>query len=120
MTKQEMFDAAVRGLSSQAWQTSYVEGYGCAYLGDNGRRCAWGWVDPSLTDEEGGVARLRAMRIGIAATLNEDQLEFASLLQLCHDEQHMVPDAQQQMLDSFIAIGQNHDLIWPADVPKQI
>jgi hypothetical protein len=119
MTQQEMFDLSVRGLASQGWQASYVVNYGCTYHGEGGRRCAWGWIDLSLTDDEGGVATLKNRGIGIAATLNDDELEFASLLQLAHDETTNC-DGGQIMLDSFIAIGQNHGLIWPADVSLTI
>ena len=123
MTKQEMFDKAVRGLAKQCWKrAARVTDIGnsiCVYQDKDGNRCAWGWIDLSLTDDEGGVATLKNRGIGIAATLNDDELEFASLLQLAHDETTNC-DGGQIMLDSFIAIGQNHGLIWPADVSLTI
>jgi hypothetical protein len=46
MTKQEMFDKAWRGLSSQNWERCVNEYGKCVYSDGTGKHCAWGWVDP--------------------------------------------------------------------------
>jgi hypothetical protein len=86
LTKQEMFDRAYRGLASQGWRAA-LSGSACAYVGMEGMRCAWGWVDLSLTEiHRGTVEDLRNAKIGLAANLDFDDLAFASDLQRCHDE----------------------------------
>lgn len=85
-TKQEMFNAAYLGLEAQGFIRAYGERRdglgGCLYLDNHGRRCAWGHVDKSLTNEIGGV---ETIKIGIAKRLNEEDLEFAKHLQWVHD-----------------------------------
>ena len=50
MNRQEMFDAAVKGLASQEFARSehprskYPTLVGCAYRGFEGRKCAVGWL----------------------------------------------------------------------------
>lgn len=84
-THQEMFNRAWNGLKSQGWRQARRIHGACVYQTEDGRRCAWGWVDTSLTDQGGGVYSLRSSRIGIAARLSSDDLEFASALQAAHD-----------------------------------
>lgn len=85
LTRQEMFDRAYRGLASQGWRRAY-EVNSCEYVTDDGRRCAWGWVDPSLTDEDSGdVQGLFDKERGVAAYLSLDDLRFAMALQDAHD-----------------------------------
>jgi hypothetical protein len=46
---QEMFDTMVRGLASQGWERSLASvemSDRCAYRGDEGRKCAVGWLIP--------------------------------------------------------------------------
>lgn len=85
MTLQEMFDKAARGLREQKFQISLAETNGCAYLSSDGKRCAWGHVDTSLTLEMGDVRRLHQYQIGLAASLTPDDMKFAVRLQMSHD-----------------------------------
>jgi len=45
MTRQEMLDIAVAGVIGQGWLSMDTNGF-CAYRGDDGRRCAIGWLIP--------------------------------------------------------------------------
>lgn len=84
LTKQEMFNRAYRGLASQGFErcTSGEGKHGCLYVDDNGRHCAWGWVDTSLTKEVSGYIGSIG---GIAATLGQKNKYFAARLQQAHD-----------------------------------
>lgn len=90
LTEQIMFNRAWNGLKSQGWQKSR-EGHISVYYNHDGLRCAWGWVDPEGTEKVNRnlaclpVSTLRNFRIGLAATLTPDQLEFAKDLQKAHD-----------------------------------
>lgn len=87
MTRQEMFDRAFRGLASQGWRRAVNEHGACQYLTEDGRRCAWGWVDPDdTTNATGTVLTLRAAGCGLAAHLLPDDLRFARALQIAHDQ----------------------------------
>lgn len=88
MTLQEMFDKAYIGLASQHFEQCYSElADSCLYSDGEGKHCAWGWVDLSLGREilNLTVRELNQMNMGIAATLDEEQLDFASKLQIAHD-----------------------------------
>ena len=86
ISRQEMFNRAFIGLASQGF-TRCMSGGDCVYLADDGRRCAWGWVDASLgAGDNGDVGNLRDQGIGIAAKLDDDDLLFAMELQATHDE----------------------------------
>jgi hypothetical protein len=88
-----MFDRAWRGLKSQGWAKSQTIVGGiataCVYLTKDGRRCAWGWVDPEGTSalpvDDLSVASLRDRGIGLAATLSLADVGFARRLQNAHD-----------------------------------
>lgn len=90
LTKQEMFDRAWKGLKAQGWAKAYdVERGVCTYLTEDGKRCAWGHVDPDGTKEQvGTVADLNLNRVGLAAYLYPEDVApngFACQLQRCHD-----------------------------------
>lgn len=109
MDKQEMFNRAWNGLKSQGFEQSMriykgvayggePGGLRCAYAGDNGMRCAWGWVDLSLDEKiTGGVFTLHRKQIGLAADLSSQDLEFASNLQAIHDES-LIPSTMEKSL----------------------
>lgn len=83
-----MFDKAYIGLASQDFEQCYNdEADSCLYSDNNGHHCAWGWVDLSLGNEiiNTTVKDLNEIGIGIAATLDEEQLLFATKLQIVHD-----------------------------------
>lgn len=87
MTNQEMFDKAVKGLRSQNYNRCVSEDGGCQYTSDDGKmHCAWGWVDTDLPAEESDyLSGLIHHNKGVAGTLNEDQVGFATRLQQSHD-----------------------------------
>jgi len=87
-SRQEMFDRAWSGLKGQGFMravNSGVFGGSCTYLALDGKRCAWGHVDTSLTDELGGVTGLHERGIGLAKFLDNGDLLFATALQVSHD-----------------------------------
>jgi hypothetical protein len=111
ITKQEMFNRAVLGLASQGWKQCIVLGtttaWTCSYSDDKGKRCAWGWVDPTIDFFEGDVRKLREECKGIAADLNDSDLEFALALQKVHD------NAVDSMDKAFCHFGKHWGLEWP-------
>lgn len=128
MTRQEMFNRAVRGLASQGWRQSGYKVYPydgarhrvtkCAYTAnynDSICHCAWGWVDPDIPFSHNYVALgvLHCEGIGVAGSLSLEDLEWASRLQACHDSQ-VCPE---NMRASFQEFALQCGLTWPADVP---
>lgn len=84
-TRQEMFNRAWNGLKSQGWNHA-AEGTVCVYLTKDGRRCAWGWVDPENTPYRiRTLIHLRADNVGIAGRLSYPDYLFAIELQSAHD-----------------------------------
>ncbi len=106
MTRQEMFNKAVRGLRSQGFRRCTDDLGRCLYSDNNGRHCAWGWVDEASWDAVGTVRMLPA---GIAATLNDDDLDWAVRLQSCHDK-HDSPAGMEEVLRKF---ADDFNLTWP-------
>src|SRR5688572_28138575 len=93
MTRQELFDKAVRGLRSQHWEACTDEFETCIYADDVGRHCAWGWIDETswpYKSADDTVSVLRARGVGLAAQLSDADLEWALELQKAHDhESHL-------------------------------
>lgn len=122
LTRQEMFERAVRGLSSQGYrkcgmgvaEMSCEDVPACAYSSLDGKtHCAWGWVDPTLTARQTGtVNTLRTYGVGVAAELTDEDLSFACDLQSCHDCSRD-PASMRQALVEF---GAKHGLAWPEGV----
>jgi hypothetical protein len=106
MTNQEMFDKAWNGLKSQGFERCLGLTVCCMYNDGNGKHCAWGWVDESLSDEQCYVTDLAMEGIGLAATLDEDQLNFAAQLQRAHDR---VGSMEQSLRD----LAKRYNLIVP-------
>ena len=121
LTQQEMFDRAWRGLKSQSWEKATTDrGYGgpsCAYLTEDGRRCAWGWIDPEATGALRGddltlpLAHLRSQGIGLAASLSDEDFTFASELQNAHDDLRARGDLKTRLK----AFATEHWLTIPED-----
>lgn len=108
-SRQEMFNRAWNGLKGQGWKTStFKDGRGCSYDGPDGRKCAWGWVDPEGTKDDptkgdptkgvtynprwtktgqlsGTVLTLRIEGIGLAALIPNEDEGFIAQLQSVHD-----------------------------------
>lgn len=111
MTKQEILTKAVTGLRDQKWVRSLrFYGGSCSYDDGAGRRCGWGHVDPSLgAGEVRNVHELHRDGVGVAATLNLEELDFAKRVQLCHDRNHI----PSEMEDGFRILAQSNNLTFP-------
>ena len=119
LTKQEMFDRAVRGLRGQGWQQAIkINCHGdsnCVYYDEEtGRRCAWGHVDPEGTRYIGNVNVWSLYRggVGLAKLLDEEGVSFASSLQDAHDAGGLSlspEDLEQRLRD----LGTRYNLTWP-------
>ena len=130
MTKQEMFDRAWRGLKVQGFARAVrmttveertlpngrlePEAEICCYLDSNGNRCAWGHVDPegTATNPAMTVTDLRVHRIGIAASLTDDGVEFARELQRAHDAPYSAIGVERDMRQ----VAEKHGLTIPDEV----
>lgn len=109
MTKQEMFDLAYRGLHSQGWRRCINSRGECVYT-EGCRHCAWGWVDNNIPPSAlGGVNSLRDEAVGLAALLNDDEVNFAMELQTAHD----IDKPYQSMRERFDALARRHGLTIP-------
>lgn len=111
MTKQKMFNKAVRGLRSQEFKQCLNAHGEPMYNDGNGMHCSWGWVDRSLkpSDSTYYVEGLAADRVGVAPSLDIEQMEFARQLQWCHDDSP-TPAAMERRLRR---LGEREGLSWP-------
>lgn len=115
LTKQDLFNRAVRGLASQGWQRAAHDVDGpCYYASEStALRCAWGHCDPSITPKDiGTIYMLRHLERGLARWLTTAGYDFAGDLQRTHDMHR-----DQFMKYYFSAIAAEHKLVWPEDVP---
>ena len=112
MTRQEMFDKAVRGLRSQGFERCVAaddnmpEGVTerCVYADGNGRHCAWGWIDTEIAPGmRGSIYGFQLDSIGVAAGLDADDLDWAERLQGVHDNAGS-PTNMEQALREFAAL----------------
>lgn len=104
MTRQEMFDAAYIGLASQGFIRS-MSNQGCAYRGDEGRRCAIGWImpDEAYSPDLEGLSPMNC-EIEKALDLASGDICFADELQEAHDgdaHEGDTPEAMKERLESF-------------------
>lgn len=109
MTKQEMFNRAFLGLKGQGFAQSKYGAF-CVYQSPDGKRCAWGHVDPSLTKEHRtGVRGLFEDQIGVAATIDVKDLIFVERLQDAHDR----ATSPNHMDDNLMMLANQYDLEIP-------
>lgn len=109
MTNQEIFDKAVLGLRSQEFQCCERNGV-CIYDDGQGRRCAWGHVDESLTHlSRGTVCELHAAGVGVAATLTTEQVDFGMALQIAHDRSQNPTEMEERLR----ALATQYNLTFP-------
>lgn len=111
-SRQEMFDRAVLGLRSQGWVRSVDYVGVCTYELPDGRRCAWGWVDPAGTSGRSGtILSLYNQRVGLLAELTYDVVNWAYGLQGVHDAKiNNNPSALECAMRAFAAL---HGLTFP-------
>jgi hypothetical protein len=121
-TWQEMFDRAWTGLDAQGWEPSTNGKLDtemvCVYLSPDGKRCAYGHVDPEGTgglepDSLLTVDVLRERSIGIAAMLNREDVEFAVRLQGCHDEAAIGVQGREDMKQNMLKLAREFGLTVP-------
>lgn len=118
LTRQEMFNRAVIGLYSQNWQHSFENGV-CVYASKDGKiHCAWGWVDPSLdNDDAGTVSDMYDYKESTKQLLRLTDKIFADDLQQAHDNSiHGARDYNNLSLEqSMREFGKKYNLTWPLD-----
>lgn len=117
MTAQQLFDTMVRGLHRQGRRATDERGH-CLYRGNDGTKCAAGFV---LTDEEvEGKNVLSLHQITSPFTLDDSRVKNLLLLRECqviHDD----PSCwnSKTVSDELSRIANEHYLEWPTDVPQQ-
>lgn len=113
MTNQEIFDKAYIGLYSQGFKKCTKTYCGikiCVFSDDNGKHCAWGWVDESLdSSASGSVSTLFHLKTGVAVSLNFNQVQFGNDLQYAHDESKNSKDMKKQLED----LAKRYNLLVP-------
>lgn len=111
-SRQEMFSRAWRGLKTQGFMRATRENGSCVYRTGDGKRCAWGHVDPEGTEHRpiGTVSDLRYNRVGLAAHLDESDLAFATELQIAHDSS---ADSSWRMEVRMRSLARAYDLLIP-------
>lgn len=118
ITKQEMFTRSVTGLRSQGFNRclspATLAGPGePVYNNGQGQRCAWGWVDESISPDPKNngyyVAGLMGDGVGLAAHLDLTTLNLARQLQWCHDDSP-TPATMERRLRQ---VGEREGLLWP-------
>jgi len=121
---QEAFERIVRGLASQGWKPSlkprgkdsFVNA--CAYRGEDGRKCAVGWLIPDDVASEWDSKPKPALRSRIEAgdvePADDRLIEFLLTAQRAHDD---FSEGPADLRCRFISIGDDWKLVWPSDVP---
>jgi hypothetical protein len=113
MTPQQAFTAAVCGLASQNWERSTrphpIGINACRYRGDDGRRCAVGWLIPDelYTEEMEGEAA-----DGVADLLGVTDRALVVLLEDMQDT-HDTSRSYLSMREHFKRIADRYGLAWP-------
>ena len=79
LTRQEMFNLAFNGIRNQNFEPAYDNGR-CKYLTGDGKRCAFGHIQPTLSDETQGVYGVYDPNL-----ISRIDLDFAEDLQTVHD-----------------------------------
>lgn len=115
LSRQEAFTKAYKGLESQGFQPAVTYRYGvffCSYRGDEGRRCAYGWLIPDhLEDEieEGIEADSYDDGFYQSCGLNPEDRRFFLDLQGCHDNAYkdgrnpIYPKEAHELMKEYLA-----------------
>lgn len=100
ITEQEMLELCVKGLRLQGFRKCLNDKNECCYFNPKtGRRCAWGWIDASLTeDNKGDIVSLYNRGVGTAASLTcPKKLLLARQLQFAHDCSESPADMESKL-----------------------
>lgn len=111
MTQQELFDTVVAGLASQGFERSMGK-EGCAYRGEEGRKCAAGWVLPNeryKESMEGSGVGQDLIRDVFVSIVGEENMLFLSLLQGAHDHS----ESPSFMKTELVHMGERYGLKIP-------
>jgi hypothetical protein len=112
MNQQEIFDKVWAGLKSQGFVRS-MDGTGCAYRGNNGMKCAAGWLitDDNLAAEwEGSSIQPEWMgQGGLPEETTNDNYGLIRDLQVAHD--HGVHPVTMQ--EGLTAVARKYQLSVP-------
>ncbi len=101
LSKQEMFTRAVTGLRSQGFNRCQVNG-DSVYGDDQGRHCAWGWIDPIASSKP------EYSRYFVSGLMTDG---VATQLQWCHDDSRS-PSTMERRLRQ---LGEREGLSWPQE-----
>lgn len=121
-TRQEIFDLAYTGLAAQGFELSLLPDKGdgsltgCAYRGEDNRRCAIGHCIPDDAYND-GLEGLRVFNPDVLAAANISPVDspFARALQQVHDNQRGRPSygAAATLKAALIAFAKNYGLTVP-------
>lgn len=116
MTRQQIFNTAYHGLAAQGFQRSMREnGFGCAYRGADGRRCALGYLipdavyDPEWDSDHKSMSAYMLSSENITNEICEGNQRFLIDLQTVHDDS-LTPQTMKRELGAFAA---RHNLTVP-------
>lgn len=103
LSKQEMFNRAYIGLKSQGFKQCVREDGECLYSNGSGMHCAWGWINPDTTLEEGDGLADYGNIDKIYAELDASGKDFARALQNLHDTNNN-PKVMERALYRFAGL----------------
>lgn len=115
MNNQEIFDIVWNGLKSQKFERSMaVPSFSlgpmtCAYRGENGRKCAAGWLISDKEHSDPYNFEPIHNHPWFKENFNEAQLNFIRSLQLSHDEN----ETQTGMMNSLCNVAMAYHLRIP-------
>lgn len=121
MTKQEIFNQAVRGLAKQGFERSYESKGGifgvCQYRDSNGRKCAAGHLLKNkdyLPDMEGTQASADSVRKALrrSSGILARQIPFVTDVQKAHDN-GFTPEEMKRLLRE---VAEEHKLRIPRSI----
>lgn len=127
MNKQEIFNAAVKGLAAQHFSKAVNEyatprgkpTFGCAYRGNDGHRCAIGqlikeeFYDKAMEGKTPGDAIVFKALKKSCGGLDEDvDISFLEHMQACHDN----ANDEYEMVANLRSFAERYDLTIPKEL----
>lgn len=121
MTKQEIFDIVWNSIISQGGPSVNTFN-GCAYRGNNGRKCAAGWLIPDEdynTNYEGQVVS-RYIKNSVTDYFKSRDLDICFIIKLqgIHDNTWCKNDSDEEFIDlwkrQMYDLAQNEKLVMPS------
>lgn len=113
MTFQEMFDTAFAGLESQGFKkSSNLKLGGCCYRGDNGVKCAAGFLLPDNEHTDENNRTPVESHPWFSNNFNQEELTFLERLQKAHD----TSAGPKSMRNLLIDLAERYNLTHPGKV----